>query len=272
MTELSNKVVLITGGGRGIGRGIALELAKAGADIAISYVDQLDTAATQYGSTKLNGKAAAEATLNEIKGRLGRRAVAIPCDVRNKEANQRLVAETVRQLSGLDILVCSAGVVNLGPVEVLTEEAIDIVLDVNLKGTILTCQAAIPYLKSGGSIITISSIGGKMGIAGLAHYCATKFAIVGFTNALAKELAGKGVRANTICPGIVRTQMWEYVAETVKGPGESKDEAFARWVKMLIPMGRPQTPEDMGQAALYLATSENVTGQAINVDGGSVLF
>ena len=254
-----------------IGRGIALELAKAGADIAISYVDQLDTTATQYTSTKLNGKAAAEATLNEIKS-FGRQAVAIQCDVRKKEDNKRLVAETLRQLSGLDILVCSAGVVNLGPVEVLTEEAIDIVLDVNLKGTILTCQAAIPYLKSAGSIINISSIGGKMGIAGLAHYCATKFGIVGFTNALAKELADKGLRANTICPGIVRTQMWEYVAENVKGPGESKDEAFTRWVKMMIPMGRPQTPEDMGKAALYLATSENVTGQAINVDGGSVLF
>jgi meso-butanediol dehydrogenase/(S,S)-butanediol dehydrogenase/diacetyl reductase len=267
MTPLSNKAALITGGGRGIG----LELAKAGADIAVSYLDQLDTPATQYGSTKLNGKAAAEATLEEIQS-LGRRAVAIPCDVRKKEDNQRLVAEAVGQLSRLDILVCSAGVVNFGPVEVLTEEAIDIVLDVNLKGTILTCQAAIPSLPSGGSIINISSVAGKMGVAGLAHYCATKFAIVGFTNSLAKELAGKGIRANTICPGIVRTQMWEYAAETLKDPGESRDEAFARWVKMMIPLGRPQTPEDMGKAALYLATSENVTGQAINVDGGSVLF
>jgi meso-butanediol dehydrogenase/(S,S)-butanediol dehydrogenase/diacetyl reductase len=95
---------------------------------------------------------------------------------------------------------------------------------------------------------------------------------VGFTNALAKELAAREIRVNSICPGIVRTQMWEYLAEAVKEPGESKDQAFARWVKMFIPMGRPQTAEDIGRAALYLATSDNVTGQAINVDGGSVLF
>ena len=271
MTELSNKVALITGGGRGIGRGIAIEFARAGANIAVSFVDQLDTPATQYGSTKLNGKATAEATLNEIRS-LGRDTVAIQCDVRKKDDIQRLVAETLARLNRIDILVCSAGVVNVGPVEMLTEDAIDIVLEVNLKGTILTCQAAIPHLQSGGSIINISSIGGKMGVAGLAHYCATKFGIVGFTNALAKELAGKGVRANTICPGIVRTQMWEYFAEMVKNPGESRDDAFTRWVKTMIPLGRPQTPEDMGKAALYLATSDNVTGQAINVDGGSVVF
>jgi meso-butanediol dehydrogenase/(S,S)-butanediol dehydrogenase/diacetyl reductase len=143
---------------------------------------------------------------------------------------------------------------------------------VNLKGTILTCQAAIPHLQSGSSIINVSSIAGKMGVAGLTHYCASKFGVVGFTNALAKELAAKGVRANAICPGIVRTEMWEYLAETVKNPGESKDDAFTRWVKMMIPMGRPQTPEDIGKAAVYLATSDNVTGQAINVDGRTVLF
>jgi meso-butanediol dehydrogenase / (S,S)-butanediol dehydrogenase / diacetyl reductase len=271
MAQLSDKTALITGGSTGIGRAIAIELARAGADIALSYVDELDTAATQYCSTKLNGKVAAEDTLSEIL-KLDHRAVAIQCDVRKKEDNQRLITETVRQLSRLDILVCSAGVVNLGSVEELSEECIDIVLDVNLKGTILTCQAAITSLNSSGCIINIASIAGKTGIAGLAHYCASKFGVVGFTNALAKELAGRGIRANTICPGIVRTQMWEYFAEAVKLPGESKDEAFTRWVTMMIPMGRPQTPEDMGKAALYLAMMENVTGQAINVDGGSVLF
>jgi meso-butanediol dehydrogenase/(S,S)-butanediol dehydrogenase/diacetyl reductase len=271
MTELANKVALITGGSTGIGRGIAVELANAGADVAVSYIEELDTPATQYTGTNLSGKAAADSLLKDIEG-TGRRAVAIQCDVRKKTDIEHLVADTVRKLGGLDILVCSAGIVNLGQVEALMEEAIDIVLDVNLKGTILTCQAAIPALKAGACIINIASVAGKMGVPGIAHYCASKFGVVGFTNALAKELAAREIRVNCICPGIVRTQMWEYLAEGVKEPGESKDQAFARWVKMFIPMGRPQTAEDIGRAALYLATSDNVTGQAINVDGGSVLF
>jgi NAD(P)-dependent dehydrogenase (short-subunit alcohol dehydrogenase family) len=119
MPELSNKVALITGGGSGIGRGIAIQLARARANIAVAFVEQLDTPATQYGSTKLNGKAAAEATLNEIRS-LGRVAAAIQCDVRKKDDTQRLVAETLGRLNRIDILVCSAGVINLGPIEALT--------------------------------------------------------------------------------------------------------------------------------------------------------
>jgi meso-butanediol dehydrogenase/(S,S)-butanediol dehydrogenase/diacetyl reductase len=102
----------------------------------------------------------------------------------------------------------------------------------------------------------------------MAHYCASKFAVVGFTNALAKELAGAGIRVNAICPGILRTQLWEYLAERLKQPGESKEASWDRYVRALIPLGRAQTPEDIGDLAVYLATAENVTGQAMNVDGG----
>jgi meso-butanediol dehydrogenase/(S,S)-butanediol dehydrogenase/diacetyl reductase len=105
-------------------------------------------------------------------------------------------------------------------------------------------------------------------MAGLAHYCASKFAVVGFTNSLAKELASDNIRVNAICPGILRTQMWEYLADTLKKPGESKEQSWQRYVQALIPLGRPQKPEDIGQLAVYLAMAENVTGQAINVDGG----
>jgi meso-butanediol dehydrogenase/(S,S)-butanediol dehydrogenase/diacetyl reductase len=102
----------------------------------------------------------------------------------------------------------------------------------------------------------------------MAHYCASKFAVVGFTNALAKELARSDVRVNAICPGILRTQMWEYLADTFKAPQETKEQAWQRFVGRMIPQGRAQTPEDIGQLAVYLATAPNVTGQAINVDGG----
>ena len=181
-----------------------------------------------------------------------------------------MVQETVSRLGALHILVCNAGVVSVSPVETMTEETWDLTFAVNVKGVFLSCQAAIPTLKTHGKgcIINIASIAGKNGSAGLAHYCASKFAVVGFSNSLAKELASANIRVNAICPGILRTQMWEYLAETLKRPEENKEAAWQRYIKGMIPLGRPQTPDDIGQLAVYLATAENVTGQAINVDGG----
>ena len=254
MSSLQGQVALVTGGGRGIGRGIALALARAGADVAISDIGPL------------------QSTADEIAA-LGRRGLAVRADVRSRDQVRRMVDETVSRLGGLRLLVCAAGVISMSPVEVMTEEDWDLTLDVNIKGTFLTCQAAIPALKAGGGgcIITTASVAGKNGQPGLAHYCASKFAVVGFTNALAKELARDNIRVNAICPGIVRTHMWEYLAEMRKLPGESKEQAWQRIIEARVPLGRPQTPEDMGQLAVYLASAVNVTGQAINVDGGSEL-
>jgi meso-butanediol dehydrogenase/(S,S)-butanediol dehydrogenase/diacetyl reductase len=269
MPPLNGKVALITGGARGIGRGIALALAEEGADIAIAEVDHLPSAAQQYGDAQISGFAAAQQTVREITQR-GRKAVAIQTDVSQKSATLRMVDETIRQLGRLDILVCNAGVVSVSPVETMPEDNWDIAMAVNAKGVFLSCQAAIPHLKStgGGCIINIASVAGKNGAPGMAHYCASKFAVVGFTNALAKELAPSNIRVNAICPGILHTQMWEYLAENMKQPEESKEEAWHRFVHLAIPLGRPQTPADIGRLAVYLASAENVTGQAINVDGG----
>jgi meso-butanediol dehydrogenase / (S,S)-butanediol dehydrogenase / diacetyl reductase len=269
MVPLTGKVALVTGGARGIGRGIAIALAEAGADIAIGDVDQLSSSAQQYGTRTVGGFAAAQTVHAEIASRRRRSAI-VQADVTKKNEAQRMVEETVRQLGNLHILVCSAGVVSLSTIEEMTEESWDLTFAVNVRGVFLSCQAAIPVMKAagGGCIINISSVAGKNGYAGLAHYCASKFAVVGFTNALAKELAPAGIRANAICPGIVRTQMWEYLADASKQPGESKEQAWQRWIQTFIPLGRPQAPEDIGCLAVYLATAENVTGQAINVDGG----
>ena len=184
-----------------------------------------------------------------------------------------MVAETVRQLGRLDLIVCNAGVVSISTVEKMPEDTWDLTMAVNVKGVFLSCQAAIPLLKAngGGCIINIASVAGKNGAPGMAHYCASKFAVVGFTNALAKELARFNIRVNAICPGILRTQMWEYLADTLKPAGLSKEEAWQQYVQTLIPLARPQTPDDIGELAVYLATAENVTGQAINVDGGMEL-
>lgn len=194
----------------------------------------------------------------------------VACDVTRKSDCQRMVSETVTKLGGLDVLVCNAGVVSVAPVAELDETSWDLTFDVNTKGVFLSCQAALPALerRGGGAIINIASIAGKNGTPGLAHYCASKFAVVGFTNALAKEVAKSGIRVNAICPGILRTQMWEYLAEKFKRDGETLEQSWQRYVDELIPTGRAQTPEDIGALAVFLASAPNVTGQAINVDGG----
>ena len=269
---LTGKVALVTGGGRGIGRGIALALARAGADVAIAEVDRVASAAQQYRDAALSGFQAAEQTVAEVRG-LGRRAIAIRADVTRSAEVSAMLDTTVAHLGGVDVLVCNAGVVHVSPVEKLSEEAFDLTMAVNVKGVYLCCKAAIPALKQrpGASIINVASVAGKNGAPGMAHYCASKFAVVGFTNALAKELARSGIRANAICPGILRTQMWEYLTDEFRAPDEDREVAWERYVRTLIPLGRAQTPDDIGQLAVYLACAPNVTGQAINVDGGMEL-
>jgi len=270
--KLEGKVALITGGARGIGRGIALALAAEGADVAIAEVDRIGSAAQQYEATAVSGLQSAQSTIREIQN-LGRRAVAVEADVTQWSQVQRMVAETAQHLGQLDILVCNAGVVHVSTVEGMPEEEWDLTMAVNVKGVFLSCKAALPLLRQrpGSAIINIASVAGKNGAPGMAHYCASKFAVVGFTNSLAKEVARFGIRVNAICPGILRTQMWEYLADTFKRMDESKEAAWERYVATLIPLARPQTPDDIGQLAVYLACAANVTGQAINVDGGMEL-
>ncbi len=269
---LNGKVALITGGARGIGRGIALALGGAGADIAIAEVDRVPSAAQQYGAAAISGYQAARQTVQEVVA-LGRRAIAVEADVTQWEQVRHMVDRTVAELGSLDILVCNAGVVHVAPVELMSEEEWDLTMAVNVKGVFLSCKAALPVLRerAGACVINVASVAGKNGSPGIAHYCASKFAVVGFTNALAKEVAPMNIRVNAICPGILRTQMWEYLAESLKQPDESRDQAWERAVRTFIPLGRPQTPEDIGALAVYLATAPNVTGQAINVDGGMEL-
>ncbi len=251
--QLENKVAIVTGGNRGIGVGIVRALADAGADIVIAArnAEQCEQVAAEVRAG-------------------GRRALAVATDVTQADQVQALIDRTVAEFGGFDILVNNSGVLSISNVEELSEADFDQVLAVNVKGVFLCSKAAIPHLKQRGAgrIINVSSVAGKCGFPGTAHYCASKYAVNGFTNALAKELALDNITVNAICPGIVWTYMWEQLADHHAGPDESREASWLRAQKRMIPQERAQTIEDMGALAVYFATQPNVTGQCWNVDGG----
>lgn len=252
MTEFEGKIALVTGAGRGIGRAVALALAAAGTGILSADIDL----------------SMAEGTASEVE-KLGGRAIAQKVDVTDWRGVNALFDRCTDQFGGLDILVNNAGVVQSALVENLPVDDWQRIMDINVKGVFLCCKSAIPYLRRRprGSIVNIASVAGKNGVPTMAAYCASKFAVIGFTNALAKELARTNITVNAICPGIIYTAMWEYLAETFKRPEESLEESWQRHVNT-IPQGQPQTPEDVAELVLYLVKARHVTGQAINVDGG----
>lgn len=251
--KLRGKVSYVTGGGRGIGRGIALSLAREGADVLVADIDA----------------AAARKVADEVTA-LGVEGQGMSLDVsRLDDAN--LLRDTLDKRFGrLDIAVNSAGVISVQQVEGMTEREWDRVMNVNAKGTFLCCQAAIPLLRLAGqgTIVNIASVSGKDGHPGLAHYSASKYAVIGFTSSLAKELARSDITVNAICPGVVRTAMWDLLAEEWRNAGETPEESWQRQVLAFVPQGRPQTAEDIGDLVVYLTSARNLTGQAINVDGG----
>ncbi|MCE7508940.1 SDR family NAD(P)-dependent oxidoreductase [Alloalcanivorax xenomutans] len=257
--ELKGKVALVTGGGRGIGQGIALALAGAGADVAVADLDQT----------------IAEETAAKVEA-AGRRSVAISVNVAQQDSVRAMVEKVEAELGGLDIAVNNAGIISIQSIEELTAEDFDRIMAVNAKGVFLCTQAAVRVMRPRrwGRIINVASIAGKIGFPDLSHYTASKFAVIGFTNAVAKEVALDGITVNALCPGIVGTGMWrgeDGLAGRWREEGESEEASWARHQKTLLPQGVAQTPEDMGQLAVYLACAEHVTGQAIAVDGGCTL-
>ncbi len=254
--RLEDKVALVTGGGRGIGKGIAECLAREGAAVVVADIDG----------------ASAESTAQALR-KAGGRAVGVEADVTRADQVDAMVRTATQELGGLDIAVNNAGVVGAKELEDLSESEWDRVMTINVKGVFLCCKAQAPLMaaKGGGTIVNLASVAGKIGFPGLSHYCASKFAVVGFTNSLAKEFARKGVTINAICPGLVGTDMWmgaEGLASVWRNEGESVEQAWERFVETLLPQGVPQTPEDIGEMVVFLATAPHVVGQSINVDGG----
>lgn len=254
--QLDNQTALVTGAGRGIGQGIALALAEAGANIVAADVD-IDIA---------------NETRDKVKA-LGRQSIALQADVTQPESIETMVRDAESHLGPLDIAVNNAGVISIMGVEKLDAERWDSLMAVNARGVFLCTQAEVNVMRPRrfGRIINVASICGKVGLPDLSHYCASKFAVVGFSNSVAKELADEGITVNALCPGIVGTGMWRGehgLAYAWREEGESEDDSWARHQKTFLPQGVAQTPEDMGGLAVYLASAEHVTGQAIAVDGG----
>jgi meso-butanediol dehydrogenase/(S,S)-butanediol dehydrogenase/diacetyl reductase len=266
--KLAGKIALVTGAARGIGRGIALALAGEGVHVAAADLGGTEDPAIAY---RLARPADLEETVRLVEAR-GVSALAAVGDVTRASDARRLVAETVGRFGALDILVNNAGVLVGGPFEQLTEAQFDRMMAVNVKGVVLVTQAALPHLRArgAGAIVNIASIAGKTGRAFTAAYAATKFAVVGLTQALAQELGPANIRVNAVCPGVLRTTMWtEGVAPArAASLGVPVAEAFDAFVRQTIPLGREQTPEDIGEAVVYLCRAENVSGIALNVAGG----
>ena len=258
MYGLERKVALVTGSGRGIGRAIALRLAREGASVAVADVD---------GD-------AARAIAKEVEG-LGRPGQAFSCDVTRADQVEAMVANTVDDFGRLDILVNNAGILIIKPFQEMTEEEWDRIFAVNVKGIWLCTRAALPYLISsapGSKVINAASMAGKSPSRSgpLAAYTATKHAVVGLTRSLALELAPHRINVNAYCPGVVDTPMWDQIDSYMSGqqqlpPGSVKERAVDR-----VPLGRLETPEDVANIVAFLASPESdyMTGQAINITGG----
>ena len=282
MYNLNGKVALVTGAGgeHGIGRAIAIRLAKEGADVIVNDIVDNPYA---YGSDDWEG---APSVVREIEG-LGRQAATILADVSDAEQVEALVNEGVEQFGHIDIFVSNAGSrpgPDRVPVVELEEEAWDTVHKINLKGTFLCCRAVARHMINrggGGKIITMSSVSGKTGSARFAAYAASKFGVIGFTQAFAQELAPHQINVNAICPGVVDTERWSYIGAALSPEDISGEEWRAsgrhdeamRQRDVKVPLGRVATGEDVARTAAFLASSESdyLTGLAINVAGGSAM-
>ena len=266
--ELEGKNAIVTGAARGIGLGIALKLAEAGANVAlVDLGNPADPALTYNLAAQTDLQRAVEGVQRREV-----RAIPILADVTRYADCERMAAEAARQLGSIDILVNNAGIIAVGPVADFAEEQWDRVMAVNAKGPFLCAKACIPYMTKNkeGAIVNIASIAGKKGYGGISAYCASKFAVVAFTQALAEELGPANIRVNAICPGFLRTAMWTEVLNKIPGLlGVSDGDNLTGVSRQNTFLKREQTPADIGEAVVYLARAENVTGVALNVAGGA---
>ncbi|WDN54673.1 SDR family NAD(P)-dependent oxidoreductase [Streptomyces clavuligerus] len=266
--ELSGRTALVIGGGRGIGAAVARTLAERGASVVIADTDRLPSAYNHYRSTRVSGYTEAAEAARALTAE-GRTAVARSADATDETAVGALFAFVADRFGRLDVLVNAFGVTHVGRVEQMELAEFQQVVRGNLDGVFLAAKHAVPLMRrsGGGSIVNFSSVSGRSGFPRIAHYCAAKFGVIGFTAALAQEVARDRIRVNAVCPGMVRSQMWGYLLTEFLRPGESEEDCWER-MRAMIPQREFQTPQDIADLVVYLVTAPRVTGQAISVDGG----
>jgi len=251
MASANGRTALVTGASRGIGRAIALGLARDGFDVVVNDIARQE--------------AELAAVAEEIAG-LGRRGIPLLADVRDRAQVRAMVDAAVAQTGRIDAVVNNAGILIPCTVEALPEDQWDAVMDVNAKGTFLVTQALLPHMRGRGygRIVNIASIGGKHGAPEQAHYSASKAAVMGFTRVLAQEVGPFGITANCVCPGIIVTEMGR--------TNLSEQANIDRWVGITA-LRRLGQPEDVVGPACFLASDASafMTGQSLNVCGGIVL-
>ncbi|MGP9022672.1 SDR family oxidoreductase [Streptomyces sp. BR1] len=262
------KVVLVVGGGRGMGRAVVEAFASRGARVVVADADHLASAYNHYRSTDVGGFEAAEELAAQLRDK-GCEVTAVAADAADEDSVRALLTTVGERHGRLDTVVNAFGVTHVCPVEQMELAEFTRVVEGNLNGVFLVSKHSLELLRAdgGGSIVNFSSVSGRSGFAKVAHYCAAKFGVIGFTAALALEEARNGVRVNAVCPGIVRTNMWHYLLEEFTRPGETEEECWER-MRTMIPQREFQQPQDIAELVLYLASARRVTGQAVSVDGG----
>lgn len=246
--NLEGKAVLVTGASRGIGREIALEFARQGANVAVNF-------------------SGSEAKANEVVDlikELGRDAFAIQCDVSNSESVSTMVKETIDRFGKLDVLVNNAGITRDNLLMRMKEDEWDDVININLKGVFLCTKAVTRQMmkQRNGRIINVASIVGVSGNPGQANYVAAKAGVIGLTKTSAKELAARNITVNAIAPGFITTDMTDKLTEEVKSE-----------MLKVIPLARFGEPKDIAKVAVFLASDDSsyMTGQTLHIDGGMVM-
>ena len=245
---LDDKTALITGASRGIGRAVAIELAKAGAKVAVNFA---------------GNRAAAEEVVSLIE-QAGGEAFLIQADVASSEAVDTMVKAVMERFGKIDILVNNAGITRDNLIMRMKEADWDSVLDTNLKG-VFNCTKSVSRImmkQKFGRIVNMTSVIGVMGNAGQSNYAAAKAGVIGFSKSMAKELASRNITVNSVAPGFISTDMTAGLPDQVKVDLSSQ-----------IPLGRLGTPEDVAAAVLFFVSpaADYITGQTINVDGGMVM-
>jgi len=256
--ELKGQAAIVTGAGRGIGRAIALELARQGADIVIAEMDH----------------AGAKRTAGEV-GALGRRSLAVATDVTSRADLRAMVDRAKAEFGRIDILVNNAGIYKAAATLDVTEDHWDAIMNINAKAVFFATQAVLPVMiaQKSGAIVSLASMAGKIGSKTNLPYNASKAAVVSMTKSLALAHAGEGIRVNCVCPGFVETDMWSVVSRDQGKLLGMTPEEFTHQRAASVPLGRMETPEDVAHVVAFLAgpRSGYMTGQALSVDGGLVM-